>query len=239
MVLAQRETGKLLQIGHQRRSNPRYLHCYDKLLGEAKLLGRIVTVNGQWNRAVTPDLGAPDRYAIPAGAADAVRLQGHAPVPQLALVQGQGRRADRRSRLAPDRHLQLVPRREPFGRDGERRQPLSRPADARVVRHGHGRLRLRHAARPGEGVLPDADDQRQPGLLRELHGRPGNAAHLRVGGELRRAALSRSERAGVGRVGPEGLRHRAEGAGERRRRANPARLPTCANRSRPISTPCR
>ncbi len=66
MVAAARETGKLLQIGHQRRSNPRYLHCYDKLLGEAKLLGRIVTVNGQWNRAVTPDLGAPDRYAIPA-----------------------------------------------------------------------------------------------------------------------------------------------------------------------------
>jgi len=65
MVAAARETGKLLQIGHQRRSNPRYLHCHNKLLGEAKLLGRIVTVNGQWNRAVTPDLGAPDRYTIP------------------------------------------------------------------------------------------------------------------------------------------------------------------------------
>jgi len=65
MIAAARETGKLLQIGHQRRSNPRYLHCYEKLLGEAKLLGRIVTVNGQWNRAVTPDLGSPDRYAIP------------------------------------------------------------------------------------------------------------------------------------------------------------------------------
>ena len=65
MVAAARETGKLLQIGHQRRSNPRYIHCYNKLLGEAGLLGRIVTVNGQWNRAVAPDLGAPDRYAIP------------------------------------------------------------------------------------------------------------------------------------------------------------------------------
>jgi predicted dehydrogenase len=65
MVAAARETGKLLQIGHQRRSNPRYLHCHDKLLGEAKLLGRIVTVNGQWNRAIAPDLGAPDRYQIP------------------------------------------------------------------------------------------------------------------------------------------------------------------------------
>ena len=66
MVVAARETGKLLQIGHQRRSNPRYIHCYEKLLGEADLLGRIVTVNGQWNRGVAPDLGAPDRYAIPA-----------------------------------------------------------------------------------------------------------------------------------------------------------------------------
>jgi len=65
MVAAARETGKLLQVGHQRRSNPRYLYCYEKLLVEAKLLGRIVTVYGQWNRAVTPDLGAPDRYAIP------------------------------------------------------------------------------------------------------------------------------------------------------------------------------
>jgi predicted dehydrogenase len=66
MVLAARETGKLLQIGHQRRSHPRYIYCYEKLLKEAQLLGRIVTVNGQWNRAVQPDLGYPQRYAIPA-----------------------------------------------------------------------------------------------------------------------------------------------------------------------------
>ena len=109
MVLAARETGKLLQIGHQRRSHPRYLHCYEKLLEEAKLLGRIVTVNGQWNRAVSPDLGWPERYTIPAGPAEAVRLQVHGAVPQLALVQGTRRRSDRRPRVAPDRHLQLVP----------------------------------------------------------------------------------------------------------------------------------
>jgi predicted dehydrogenase len=65
MVLAARETGKLLQIGHQRRSNPRYLHCYEKLLTEAKLLGRMVTAQGQWNRSVKPDNGWPARYAIP------------------------------------------------------------------------------------------------------------------------------------------------------------------------------
>jgi predicted dehydrogenase len=65
MVLAARKSGKLLQIGHQRRSHPRYLHAYEKLLQEAQILGRIVTVNGQWNRSVSPDLGWPGRYAIP------------------------------------------------------------------------------------------------------------------------------------------------------------------------------
>ena len=64
MVQAAKKTGKLLQIGHQRRSNPRYTHCYEKLLKEANLLGRITSVNGQWNRAVQPDLGWPKKYAI-------------------------------------------------------------------------------------------------------------------------------------------------------------------------------
>ena len=65
MVLAARKTGKLLQIGHQRRSHPRYIHSYEKLIKEAELLGRIVTVNGQWNRSVQDDLGWPAKYAIP------------------------------------------------------------------------------------------------------------------------------------------------------------------------------
>ncbi len=64
MVLAARETGKLLQISHQRRSNPRYIHCKEKLLDEAKLLGRITTINGQWNRAVQIDLGVMPKYVI-------------------------------------------------------------------------------------------------------------------------------------------------------------------------------
>jgi len=64
MVQVVKETGKLLQIGHQRRSNPRYVHCYDKLIKEAKILGRITTINGQWNRAARPDLGSPKKYAI-------------------------------------------------------------------------------------------------------------------------------------------------------------------------------
>lgn len=59
MVQTARETKKLLQIGHQRRSNPRYLHALDKLVHEARILGRITNASGQWNRAVADDLGFP------------------------------------------------------------------------------------------------------------------------------------------------------------------------------------
>ncbi len=65
MVQARNETGKLLQIGHQRRSHPKYLHCYEKVIQETKMLGRIATVSGQWNRAVQPDIGWPEKYAMP------------------------------------------------------------------------------------------------------------------------------------------------------------------------------
>jgi predicted dehydrogenase len=65
MVRAMRDTGRLLQIGHQRRSNPRYLVALNHLIGEAGLLGRITTANGQWNRAVSGDLGWPSKATIP------------------------------------------------------------------------------------------------------------------------------------------------------------------------------
>ena len=64
MVLTSRETGRLLQIGHQRRSNPRYRFCYERLINESHLLGRITTVNGQWNRAKRDFTTMPPRYAI-------------------------------------------------------------------------------------------------------------------------------------------------------------------------------
>lgn len=66
MVDTARETGKLLQIGHQRRSNPRYRHCYDKLVREANILGRLTTINGQWNRSRSSceDLGWPEGTEI-------------------------------------------------------------------------------------------------------------------------------------------------------------------------------
>ncbi|MES2697972.1 MAG: Gfo/Idh/MocA family oxidoreductase [Verrucomicrobiota bacterium] len=59
MVVTSRETKKLLQIGHQRRSNPRYLHARDKIVRDARLLGRLTNISGQWHRAVTDDLGTP------------------------------------------------------------------------------------------------------------------------------------------------------------------------------------
>lgn len=65
MVEAQKRTGKLLQIGHQRRSNPRYIQCYEKLLKEAKIIGRPTTINGQWNRSVQQFLGWPTGSDIP------------------------------------------------------------------------------------------------------------------------------------------------------------------------------
>jgi predicted dehydrogenase len=64
MVKAMRKTGKLLQIGYQRRSNPRYVHVRDRLLGEAKLAGRITQVSSQWNEPWREDAGWPKRFAM-------------------------------------------------------------------------------------------------------------------------------------------------------------------------------
>jgi predicted dehydrogenase len=66
MVETARASGRLLQIGHQRRSNPRYLHALRRVIREGRLLGRITNTNAQWNRAVSDDLGWPERYALAA-----------------------------------------------------------------------------------------------------------------------------------------------------------------------------
>ncbi len=65
MVQTMRETGKLLQIGHQRRSNPRYLFAKNRLLDNVKLCGRLTAANAEWNRAVKEDFGWPKKYAMP------------------------------------------------------------------------------------------------------------------------------------------------------------------------------
>lgn len=64
MVQTMRETGKLLQIGHQRRSNPRYMFALNRLVRDGQICGRLTAANGQWNRAVTEDLGWPKRSDI-------------------------------------------------------------------------------------------------------------------------------------------------------------------------------
>lgn len=63
MVKAMDETGKLCQIGHQRRSNPRYIYTLKELIQRHKICGRIINANAQWNRAVSSsrDISAPAR----------------------------------------------------------------------------------------------------------------------------------------------------------------------------------
>ena len=69
MVRAARKSGKLLQIGHQRTSNPRYKYAREVLLRDKSicdtLFGNIMACNGQWNRAVTKDLSWAEKDTIP------------------------------------------------------------------------------------------------------------------------------------------------------------------------------
>jgi predicted dehydrogenase len=65
MVLAQRETKKILQIGHQRRSNPRYMHAINNVIRKANMLGRVTHAYGQWNRSVADFLTVKPNIAIP------------------------------------------------------------------------------------------------------------------------------------------------------------------------------
>jgi predicted dehydrogenase len=65
MVQTAGKTGKLLQIGHQRRSNPRYLHAIDTLIRERRILGRVSQAYAQWNRSKADMRGWNKRYAIP------------------------------------------------------------------------------------------------------------------------------------------------------------------------------
>jgi predicted dehydrogenase len=80
MAEAARRAERLLQIGYQLRSNPRYLHVRQRLLGEAKLLGRVLHVRGQTYQPVSDDIGWPRRYEM--AAADLQRF-GYADMHQL------------------------------------------------------------------------------------------------------------------------------------------------------------
>ena len=63
IVKAARSSGKKVQIGHQRRSNPFYVHAL-RLIEKDKALGRITNCNGQWNRAVQPKAQVPEKLRI-------------------------------------------------------------------------------------------------------------------------------------------------------------------------------
>ena len=64
MVDTAKRTGKLLQIGHQRRSNPRYIHAVENLMLKSKILGRVSQAYGQWNRAKSDMFGWPKNYTM-------------------------------------------------------------------------------------------------------------------------------------------------------------------------------
>ena len=53
IVAAMDRTGQLCQIGHQRRSNPRYRYVLEQLIKKEQLLGQLVNINSQWNRALS------------------------------------------------------------------------------------------------------------------------------------------------------------------------------------------
>lgn len=65
MVRAMKESGRLCQIGHQRRSNPRYIHGLTRIM-ESGMLGRVVNANAQWNRSIrgSIDLEWPKKYEM-------------------------------------------------------------------------------------------------------------------------------------------------------------------------------
>ncbi len=64
MVEAQKRTGKLYQIGHQRRSSPRYIDMKKNVVFGDKLLGQVTHAYAQWNRAVTSPIAVNKSAAI-------------------------------------------------------------------------------------------------------------------------------------------------------------------------------
>ena len=52
IVHAAEASGKLCQIGYQRRSNPRYRYTLEQLIQRHQICGQITAFNSQWNRSV-------------------------------------------------------------------------------------------------------------------------------------------------------------------------------------------
>jgi predicted dehydrogenase len=66
MVRAMERSGKLCQIGHQRRSNPRYRFTRDQLINGQRICGQLINANGQWNRSLraSQDIAFNKKLAI-------------------------------------------------------------------------------------------------------------------------------------------------------------------------------
>jgi predicted dehydrogenase len=64
MVLASRAAKRVLAVGYQRRSSPRYLAARDYLTAR-KACGSVLAVQGQWNRLVGAGRGWPKDQALP------------------------------------------------------------------------------------------------------------------------------------------------------------------------------
>ncbi|MEI7902011.1 MAG: Gfo/Idh/MocA family oxidoreductase [bacterium] len=71
LVLLAREKKRLVQGGHQRRSNPRYIHAFEIVCQKTKALGRVTHAYAQWHRAAAPFYVVPQRFALTTSALEA------------------------------------------------------------------------------------------------------------------------------------------------------------------------
>ena len=72
VVLLARKRGLLVQGGHQRRSNPRYIHAFERVCREGGALGRITHAYAQWHRGAEPLRKLAPRFDLPAEKLDAL-----------------------------------------------------------------------------------------------------------------------------------------------------------------------
>ena len=65
MVREHEASGKIMQVGYTRRSNPRYRHAIENCIRRELLLGRITHASTQCHRAVSSLWGFPKREQVP------------------------------------------------------------------------------------------------------------------------------------------------------------------------------
>ena len=68
LVRLARDKRLLIQGGHQRRSNPRYIHAFERVCREHQALGRVTHAYAQWHRGLAPLRVMPQRLALSAEA---------------------------------------------------------------------------------------------------------------------------------------------------------------------------